>query len=149
MARHMREQRIIRYHGQPPRWTKHDCLDGASIVAGASQVFGNSMLSGIVGVLHNKYLPTGDMNAVDLWLELTLANAEGGILADAARILTVDSVELVLEYIDEASDAARVVYQSNSGGWMISFDSFANYSSSSKSGAGPMNVLIPAFFIII
>jgi hypothetical protein len=49
------------------------------------------------------------MTAGDLRLELTLANAADGILADAARTWTVDNVEMMLEYTDLASDAARVV----------------------------------------
>ena len=102
------------------------------------------MLSGIVGVLQNKYLPTGDMTAGDLRLELTLANAADGIVADVARTWTVENVEMMLEYIDLASDAARMVSQSNSGGYMISFDSFANYSSSLEANTTNMNVLIPA-----
>ena len=102
------------------------------------------LLSGIVGVPQNKYLPTGDMTSGDLRLELTLANTANGILADAARNWTVDSVELMLESTDLDSDAARMVSRSNSGGYMISFDSFANYSSSLESGTGTMNVLIPA-----
>ena len=54
---------------------------GMSLAAGASQVFCIPLLSGIVGVLHNKFLPTGDMSAGDLWL----ANAADGIVGDTAR----------------------------------------------------------------
>jgi hypothetical protein len=57
---------------------------------------------------------------------------------------TVSEVELILEYTDPASDAARMVSHSNSGGYMISFDSFAVFASSQESGAASMNVLIPA-----
>jgi hypothetical protein len=95
-------------------------------------------------VLQNKYLPTGDMSAGDLRLELTLANASDGVIGDAARTWTVDNVEMMLEYTDLASDAARMVSQSNSGGYMISFDSFANYSSSLEANTTNMNILIPA-----
>ena len=73
------------------------------------------LLSGIVGVLQNKYMPTGDMSAGDLRLELTLANASDGVIGDAARTWTVDNVEMMLEYTNLASDAARMVSQSNSG----------------------------------
>jgi hypothetical protein len=37
-----------------------------------------------------------------------------------------------------------MVSQSNSGGYMISFDSFANLSSSVETGANNCNILIPA-----
>jgi hypothetical protein len=117
---------------------------GATLAAGASMVFCIPLLSGIVGVLQNKYLPTGDMSAGDLRLELTLANASDGVIGDAARTWTVDNVEMMLEYTDLASDAARMVSQSNSGGYMISFDSFANYSSSLEAQTTNMNILIPA-----
>ncbi len=67
------------------------------------------------------------MTAGDLRLELTLANAADIIVVDAARSWTVDNVEMMLEYTDLASDAARMVSHINSGGYIISFDSFANY----------------------
>ena len=69
---------------------------GASLAAGANQVYCIPLLSGIVGVLQNKYLPTGDMTAGDLRLELTLANAADGIVADAARTWTVENVQMML-----------------------------------------------------
>jgi hypothetical protein len=113
--------------------------------ANASRVFCIPLLSGIVGVLQSKYIPTGDMIAGDLRLELTLAEAKTGVVAaGAVPKYTVSEVELMLEYTDLASDAARMVSQSNSGGYMISFDSFAVYASSQESGAAGMNVLIPA-----
>ncbi len=43
----------------------------------------------------------------------------------AVPTYTVSEVELVLEYTDLASDAAHMISQSNSGGYMISLDSFA------------------------
>jgi hypothetical protein len=117
---------------------------GASLATGASHVYCIPLLSAIVGVLQNKYLPTGDMSACDLRLELTLANASDGVIGDAARTWTVDNVEMMLEYTDIASDAARMVSQSNFGGYMISFESFANYSPSLESNTINMNILIPA-----
>ena len=73
-------------------------------------------LSGIVGVLQSKYLPTGDMTAGDLRLELTLANAADGVFAAADRTYEIKVVDMMLDYTDLASDAARMVSQSNSGG---------------------------------
>jgi len=52
----------------------------------------------------------------------------------------------MLEYTDMASDAERMVFQSNSGGYMIFFYLFAVFASSQESGAADMNVLIPARF---
>ena len=103
------------------------------------------LLSGIVGVLHNKDLPTGDMSAGDFRLDLTLANASDGVIGDAARTWTVDNVdEMMPEYTNLASDATRMVSQSNSSGYMISFVSLANYSSSLEANTTNMNILIPA-----
>ncbi len=96
-------------------------------------------------MLQSKYIPTGDMMAGDLRLELTLAPSDYGVVgAGASSDYEVSNVELMLEYTDLASDAARMVSQSNSGGYMISFYSFANYASALKAKASNMNVLIPA-----
>ncbi len=71
------------------------------------------------------------MTAGDLRLKLALAKANTGVVAAGAVLkYTVSEVELMLEYTDLASDAARMVSQSNSGGYMTSFDSFANFASS-------------------
>jgi len=78
--------------------------------AGASRVFCIPLLSGIVGVLQSKYLPTGDMTAGDLRLELTLAPSAYGVVGAAiASNYTVYEVEMMLEYTNLASDAARMV----------------------------------------
>ena len=49
--------------------------------ANASRVLCIHLLSGIVGVLQSKYLPTGDMITGDLRVELTLAEAKTGVVA--------------------------------------------------------------------
>jgi hypothetical protein len=68
------------------------------------------------------------MIADDLRLKLTLAEANTGTMAvGAVPKYTVSDMELMLDYTDLASDAARMVSQSNSGGYMISFD-FSRYS---------------------
>ncbi len=85
------------------------------------------------------------MTTGDLRLELTLAEANTGVMAaGAVPKYTVSEVELMMEYIDIASDAARMVSHSNSGGYMINFDSFANFALSLEVGAAEMNVLILA-----
>jgi len=81
----------------------------------------------------------------DLRLELTPAEAKTGVVAAGdVPEYTVREVELMLEYKDLASDAARMVNQSNSGGYMISFDSFANFASSLEIRTAGMHVLNPA-----
>ena len=82
------------------------------VIAGAraSGVFCFPLLSGIVGVLKSKYLSTGDMTAGDLWLEVTLAPAAYGVLGvNADPDYTVSEVEMMSDYTDLASEAARMV----------------------------------------
>ena len=118
---------------------------GASVAgANGTRVFAMPLMSGIVGTLQPKMLPTGDMVAGDLRLELTLANNNDGVSAVAARTWQVKDVELMLEYTELSSDAARMISSQNSGGYMISFDSFANLSSTVEQGANNCNILIPA-----
>jgi len=88
------------------------------------------LMSGVMGVLISKYLPTGDMISGDLRMKITLAEANTWVVAvGAVPKYTVSEIELMLEYTNMASDAARMVSQSNSGGYIISFDSFAVYAS--------------------
>ncbi len=71
-------------------------------------------------MFQTKYFPTGDMTARDLRLELTLAPPAYGVVGvTATSDYTVSDVEMMLEYTDLASDAARMVSQGNSGGYMI------------------------------
>ena len=111
---------------------------------GASRIFCISLLSGIVGVLQSKYLPTGDMTAGDLRLKLMLANAADGVVGvGVAPKYTVSYVEVMLAVTYLAFDASRMVSQSNSGGYVISFDSFANLASSVETRVNNCNILIP------
>jgi len=52
-------------------------------------------------------------------------------------------VELMLEYEELNSEAARIISAQNAGGYAISFDSFANYASTVAAGKNA-NILIPA-----
>jgi hypothetical protein len=126
--------------GQTAGTTNHrtgETISGAN----GTRVFCTPLLSGIVGVLQSKYLPTGDMIAGDLRLELTLAESETRVVGAVAKPKhTVSEVELMPEYTNLASYAARMVSQSNSGGYMISFDSFSTYASSLETGAGTMSI---------
>jgi hypothetical protein len=57
------------------------------------------LLSGIVGVLQSKYLPTGDMTAGDLRLELKLAPSAYGVVGviSAASNYMVSEVKIMLD----------------------------------------------------
>ncbi len=82
-----------------------EAIPGGAVAADniPSRVFCILLLTGIVGVLQNKYLPTGDMTAGDLRLELTLAEVVTEVVgAGAVPKYTVAEVELMLEYTDLA-----------------------------------------------
>ena len=57
---------------------------------------------------------------------------------------TVDEVEMMLEYTNLASDAARMFSKTLSGRYKISLDSFVNLASSIETGANNCNIIIPA-----
>jgi len=121
---------------------------GASIDRTASRIFCIPLLSGIIGAMQNKYLPTGDMSGGDLRLEITLANMADGVItggtSTGVRRWEVKDVELMLEYVELNSEAARMISQQNAAGYVIGFDSFANYANTVESGATNANILIPA-----
>ena len=50
----------------------------------------------------------------------------------------------MLEYVELNSVAERMISTQNSGGYMISFDTFANFTSTVESGSTNINALIPA-----
>jgi hypothetical protein len=70
------------------------------------------------------------MTAGDLRLELTLAATSDAFVGAAARTWRVDDVELCIEFVELASDVRRMVSQANASAYVLSFESFANYSSS-------------------
>jgi len=121
---------------------------GADMAGQTSKVFCVPIMSGIIGILQSKFLPTGDMVGGDLRLELTLANANDAVVGAAptgdVHKWTVSDVELMLEYVELNSDAARMISAQNGGGYMISFDTFANFASTVENGSNNINALIPA-----
>jgi hypothetical protein len=62
--------------------------------------------------MQRKYLPTGNMSAGDLRVEITLANNNDGIMTSlenptvGANTWTVSDVELMMEYVGLNSSAA-------------------------------------------
>ena len=97
--------------------------------------------------MQSKHLPTVDMSAGDTRVEITLANNDDGFttsLTDTTtgvKTWTVSDVELMLEYVELNSEAARMISAYNSGSYAISFDSFANYASTVAAGKNA-NILI-------
>lgn len=121
---------------------------GEAIAPSASDYVAVPLLSGVVGVLMDKYLPTGDMTGGDIRLEITLASAADGMVAtDAAAVnWQVTDVNLQLQYVELNSEAARMISAQNAGGYVISSESYANFANTLPSGVSNANVLIPARF---
>jgi len=145
------DESAVRYTGS----VVEGMTSGAGVRAGAemdgatSSVFCVPIMSGIIGILQSKFLPTGDMVGGDLRLELTLANANDAVVGTTPATTgihkwTVSEVELMLEYVELNSDAARMISAQNGGGYMISFDTFANFASTVENGSNNINALIPA-----
>lgn len=133
---------------------------GATILPNTYMIFCIPILSGIIGVGQDKYLPTGSMVG-DMRLELTLANQKDAVICPAATVPPVTTpptapttlapatwqvtdVELMLEYTQLNSEAARMIEMQNSSGYMISFDTYAQYTNTVENGATNANILIPA-----
>jgi hypothetical protein len=57
---------------------------GEDLTGGASRYYTIPILSSIIGCLQSKYLPTGDMSAGDLRVEITLAANNDGVTIPAA-----------------------------------------------------------------
>lgn len=114
------------------------------------RVFTIQLLSGLIGGLQEKYLPVGELVG-DLRLELTLAPAGEAVITAAgiAPGWSVDQMELMLEYVELSDTATAMVNQQNAGGIFMSFDSFANYSSTIATNQSTMNVLIPARYSVL
>ena len=122
---------------------------GATVAASGSQTFCIPILSGIVGPLQSKYLPTGAMIGGDLRLELVLANPTTAVVQGTGTPdWTVSDVELQLEYVEVNSEVDRMIQQANPR-YVISCETFANYTNTVPSSGGSaqqMNLLIPARF---
>ena len=122
---------------------------GATVSAAGSQTFCIPILSGIIGPLQSKYLPTGAMLGGDLRLELVLANANTAVVQGAGAVnWTVSDVELQLEYVEVNSEVDRMIQQANPR-YVISCETFANYTNTLPASGGSaqqMNLLVPARF---
>ena len=120
--------------------------EGVQIDAQADRVFCVQLMSGIIGCMMEKYLPTGALTGGDLRLELTLANANESVVCTNVPKWTMSDITLELEYTELNSEAGRMLEQQNANGYFISFDSFQNYASAVGDNENNMNILIPARF---
>ena len=105
------------------RTTNGNVIEGMSttvrisegLTVGSSRYYAIPLLSGIIGCTQSKYLPTGDMSAGDLRVEITLAINNDGVTSSTtdttagAKTWTVSDAELMLEYVELNSEAARMI----------------------------------------
>eukprot|EP00873_Tetraselmis_striata_P013010 jgi/Tetstr1/433274/TSEL_022562.t1 len=118
--------------------------EGATLAADSTTYFCIPLMSGIIGGLQSKYLPTGAMTGGDLRLELTLA-ATNAAVEGTAPDWEIGNVELQLEVVEVTSEVDRMIQQTNPR-YVISYESFANYTNSIESAEGQISKLIPARF---
>eukprot|EP00873_Tetraselmis_striata_P035333 jgi/Tetstr1/455597/TSEL_042409.t1 len=118
--------------------------EGATLAAASTTYFCIPLMSGIIGGLQSKYLPTGAMTGGDLRLELTLAATNAAVVGTAPD-WEIGNVELQLEFVEVTSEVDRMIQQANPR-YVISYESFANYTNSIESAEGQINKLIPARF---
>ena len=57
---------------------------GEDLTVGASRYYAILIINGIIGCMQSKYLPSGDMSAGDLRVEVTLAANNDGVTIPAA-----------------------------------------------------------------
>ncbi len=80
------------------------------------------LLSKIIACMQSKYLPTGDMSAADVWVEIAMANTNDRVTISTfdttvgAKTSTVSDVELMLEYAEINYEAARIIPSQNARG---------------------------------
>eukprot|EP00873_Tetraselmis_striata_P001624 jgi/Tetstr1/421888/TSEL_012788.t1 len=117
---------------------------GASLAAGSETFFCIPLMSGIIGGLQSKYLPTGIMTAGDLRLELTLAATDAAVVG-VGPIWEINNVELQLEFVEVTSEVDRMIQQANPR-YVISYEFFADYTNTVESTHKQINKLIPARF---
>eukprot|EP00873_Tetraselmis_striata_P022869 jgi/Tetstr1/443133/TSEL_031189.t1 len=118
--------------------------EGVGIAAGTTAYFCIPIMSGIIGGLQSKYLPTGAMTGGDLRLELTLAATNAAVVGTAPD-WEIGNVELQLEFVEVTSEVDRMIQHANPR-YVISYESFANYTNSIQANEGQINKLIPARF---
>ena len=100
-------------------------------------------LSGVLGPGCSKYLPISKVT--DLRLELTIENAiQAVVQATSTPSFTLNNVQLILTYIDIDPAVASQLEQAVGGRYIISSESWRNYTSILPASRSGDSVLIPA-----
>jgi len=132
------------YLGTDTSTTQNVLKSGASIASGAVQDFAIPLaLSGVLGACCSKYLPVSKIT--DLRLELTIENAIQAVVGTAGSTsFTLNNVQLVLTYVDVDPMVASQLEQAVGGRYIISSESWRNYTSILPASRSGDSVLIPA-----
>jgi hypothetical protein len=117
---------------------------GQAIAAGGVQDFSIPLaLSGVLGPGCSKYLPISKIT--DLRLELTLENAiQAVVQATGTTSFTLNNIQLILTYVDIDPMVASQLEQAVGGRYIISSESWRNYTSILQANRSGDSVLIPA-----
>jgi hypothetical protein len=100
-------------------------------------------LSGVLGPGCSKYLPVSKIT--DLRLELTLENAiQAVVQATGTTAFTLNNIQLILTYVDIDPMVASQLEQAVGGRYIISSESWRNYTSILQANRSGDSVLIPA-----
>lgn len=113
---------------------------GDSISGGETRTFAVPLVSGILGVLLDKYLPLGMMNN-SLLLELTLADSADPQANATAATWTVSDVEFIAEVVQVSQPVDAAIRQLNSDGVRIPTQTFAMHANSIAGGT-TSNILL-------
>jgi hypothetical protein len=117
---------------------------GQTIAAGGVQDFALPLaLSGVLGAGCSKYLPVSKIS--DLRLELTVENAiQAVVQASGSAAFQLLNVQLVLTYVDVDPVVAAQVEQAVGGRYIISTETWRNYTSVLPANRSGDSVLIPS-----
>ena len=134
------------YMGTDSSTTQNVLKSGQSIAAGGVQDYAIPLaLSGVLGAGCSKYLPVSKIT--DLRLELTIENAiQAVVQASGTASFTLNQVSLVLTYVDVDHMVASQLEQAVGGRYIISSESWRNYTSILPASRSGDSVLIPSRF---
>ena len=124
-----------------------DSRAGADIATGASLEVFFPLISSIVGLNADKYIPLGKLTASDsLRLELTLESA--GIAVKTANstdtgTFTISDVEYVASMVALSDEAENMVSRATGGTYRVHGDSYRAYNANLQSGVSLSAINIP------
>jgi len=120
---------------------------GAAIAAGGSLTVFVPLISQVLGLNADKYIPLGKMTASDsLRLELTLENAGIPVLcanAGGSGQFSVTDVEYVAQIVKLSDEAESMVSRSTGGVYRVHGDTFRSFNVTVNSGVNSASINVP------